>query len=51
MKKYVLFKRKLFESLEKFEDRLNEECRKGYRPVAMMPEHGGHLVVLLEKIS
>lgn len=49
MKKYVIFKKKLFESLEKYEDRLNEECRKGYRPVSMTSDYHSGLMVLLEK--
>lgn len=51
MKKYVIFKKKLFETLEKFEDRLNEECRRGYRPISMTKEPNGSLIVLLEKTS
>jgi hypothetical protein len=52
MKKYVLFKRKLFESLEKFEDRLNEECRKGYRAISMTNDQfTGRPIILLEKTA
>jgi hypothetical protein len=51
MKKYLIFKKKLFETLGKFEDRLNEECRKGYRPISMTRDPNGSLVVLLEKIN
>jgi hypothetical protein len=52
MKKYQLFKKKLFEGMEKFEARLNEECRKGYRPISMSTDHNGAtFVVLLEKTS
>jgi hypothetical protein len=51
MKKYVIFKKKLFESTDKFEDRLNEECRKGYRSISMTTEPNGSLVVLLEKMN
>lgn len=51
MKKYQLFKKKLFESVEKFEARLNEECRKGYRPVGIASESNGYLIVMLEKTS
>jgi hypothetical protein len=51
MKKYVIFKKKMFESIEKFESRLNEECRKGYRPISMTYDQTTGLVVLLEKTS
>lgn len=51
MKKYQFFKKKVFERLERFEERLNEECRKGYRPVSMAYDHTNGLVVLLEKTS
>jgi hypothetical protein len=52
MKKYQLFGQKMFESREKFEDRLNEECRKGYRAISIAHDHySGKPVVLLEKIS
>jgi hypothetical protein len=51
MKKYLLFKKRMFESIEKFEERLNEECRKGYRPVSMATEPSSTLIVLLEKLN
>ena len=51
MKKYQILKKKMFEGTEKFESRLNEECRKGYRPVSMTYDHTVGLVVLLEKTS
>ena len=51
MKKYQIFKKKMIEGVEKFEDRLNEECRKGYRPISMTYDHSTGLVVLLEKTS
>ena len=50
MNKYKIFKPKVFQSLEKFERNLNEECRKGYKPISIASE-GGVLVVLLEKVS
>jgi len=52
MKKYQLFAQRMFESREKFEDRLNEECRKGYRAISMTTDHyGGKQVILLEKTN
>jgi hypothetical protein len=52
MKKYVIFKKKMFESIEKFEGRLNEECRKCYRPISMSADSNGNtIIVLLEKTS
>jgi hypothetical protein len=51
MKKYVIFKKRLFESMGKFEDRLNEECRKGYRAISMASDYNSGLVVLLEKTN
>lgn len=49
MNKYRVFRKKLFESDDKFEKRLNEECRKGYRPISMTYDAGTGMVVLLEK--
>jgi hypothetical protein len=49
MNKYRVFRKKIFESDEKFEKRLNEECRKGYRPINLTYDAGAGLVVLLEK--
>lgn len=49
MDKYKLFKSKTFESLEKFEQRLNQECSKSWRVVSMV-SHGGLLVAVLEKV-
>jgi len=52
MKKYKIFKKKIFEGVDKFESRLNDECRKGYRPISMTSDQSGAtLVVLLEKTS
>jgi len=51
MKKYQLFKKKMFETMDKFEDRLNEECRKGYRPISMTYDHSSGIYVLLEKTN
>ncbi|MCF8464163.1 MAG: hypothetical protein K9G41_04955 [Flavobacteriales bacterium] len=51
MKKYQIFKKKMFESIEKFELRLNEECRKGYRPISIASDQAYGTIVLLEKTS
>ena len=51
MKKYQFFKKKMFEGMEKFESRLNEECRKGDRPISMTYDHTTGICVLLEKTS
>lgn len=49
MNKYKIFRKKVFESDDKFEKRLNEECRKGYRPINMTYDASIGLAVLLEK--
>lgn len=51
MKKYRIFKKKMFEGMEKYEARLNDECRKGYRPISMTYDHTTGICVLLEKTS
>jgi hypothetical protein len=52
MKKYQLFAQKMFESRERFEDRLNEECRKGYRAISMTNDQfTGRPIILLEKTA
>ena len=48
--KYKILRRKAFESLEKFENRLNDECAKGWRAISIGTEHSG-IVVLLERES
>jgi len=48
--KYRFVKRKAFESLDKYEQRLNQETMAGWRVVSMA--HDGHvLVALLERIQ
>lgn len=47
-RKYRILRRKTFESLEKFEKRLNEECTLGWRAISIATEHSG-MVVLLER--
>jgi hypothetical protein len=50
--RFKFFAKKMFESMEKFELRLNEECRKGYRPISMSADSGANtIVVLLEKVA
>ncbi|MBL4587481.1 MAG: hypothetical protein JKX84_10575 [Flavobacteriales bacterium] len=49
MKKYQFFKKKVFEGMEKYEASLNEECRKGWKPVSMTYDHTRGIVLLLEK--
>jgi hypothetical protein len=46
--KYKILRRKAFESIEKFENRLNEECAKGWRAISIASEHSG-IIVLLER--
>jgi hypothetical protein len=51
MKKYQIFKKKMFESMEKYETRLNDECRKGYRLISMTYDYTTGICVLLEKVN
>lgn len=46
--KFRLLKKKAFESLEKFEIRLNDECQNGWRAISMSSDNGT-LIVLLER--
>jgi len=46
--KYRLLKKGTFESLEKFEKRLNDECVGGWRAISIS-DSSGTLTVLLEK--
>jgi hypothetical protein len=48
MGRYKLLSKKAFESISKFENRLNEECAKGWRAVSVSSDHSG-IVVLLER--
>ncbi len=50
MEKYVLLKVKPFESLKKFQARINEQARKGYRAINITGQHGAQ-VILMEKIN
>jgi len=47
--RYRIFKQKTFESVAKFEVRLNEECVKGWRAISLSNDAAGILVVLLER--
>lgn len=47
--KYRIFKQKTFESMSKFEARLNEECVKGWRAISLTHDAAGSVVVLLER--
>lgn len=49
MDKYKFLKKGLFESLQKFEGRINEQARKGYNAIAMTREPNGYMVVLFER--
>jgi len=50
MEKYVLVQGKAFEKLAKYQTRLNDQARKGYRAVSMS-NTSGVLCTLFEKIS
>ena len=48
--RYRIFKQKTFEGVRKFEQRINDEVRKGWRVVSMTNSHRGTgLMVLLER--
>lgn len=49
MEEYKYFRIKAFESHEKFESRLNEVCRQGWKQIAIAGPQG--LIVLLQKID
>jgi hypothetical protein len=49
LQRYRLFKQKTFESQDKFEIRMNEECRKGWKIVNLACQGSGLLIVLLER--
>ena len=49
MDKYKFLKKGFLESLDKFEVRLNDMARKGYRAVSMTKEPNGYMVVLFER--
>ena len=49
LQRYRFLKQKTFESQEKFEIRMNDECRKGWKVVNLASYGSGFLIVLLEK--
>lgn len=50
MEKYIILSSKTFEKIEKFQVRVNEQARKGYKAISMS-HTGGNMCVLFEKIS
>ncbi len=46
MDEYKLFKQKAFESIAKFEKRLNETCQLGWKPLSISSDHGVSIVLL-----
>lgn len=49
MEKYVIIRGKAFESMDKFQKRINEQASKGYKAVNIAGNMG--TIVLMEKIS
>lgn len=47
--RYRIFKQKPFEGVRKFEQRMNDEVRKGWRVISMTHNRGSGLMVLLER--
>jgi hypothetical protein len=48
MEQYIFIKMKPFESMSKFQVRINDQARKGYTAINVTGQHGG-FVVLMEK--
>lgn len=48
MANYKFLKKGIFESLDKFEKKVNEFSLKGWKPISISQE-GGYLIVLFEK--
>lgn len=46
IQKYRIFKKKPFESTQKFEQRLNEECAQVWRAISISSNNGTTLVLL-----
>ncbi len=46
---YKIVKKGLFESIEKFENRLNELATEGWIAVSISSEHNNSVVVLMKK--
>lgn len=51
MKEYKIFSKGVFESIAKFERRLNEMCQKGWKPISMCYDKGNGMTVLLESVD
>ncbi len=49
MNDYKILTKKAFESVDKFEKRLNEICQKGWKPVSLANGNHGGIMILLEK--
>ena len=49
MEKYILVRGKAFESVDKFQKRVNEQTAKGYGAISVAGQIG--TVVLMEKLS
>ena len=49
MEKYVIVRGKAFESMDKFQKRVNEQASKGYKAVSITGNMG--TIVLMEKIQ
>jgi hypothetical protein len=50
MDQYVIIRSKVFESTEKFQKKVNEQARKGYKAVNIAGMEGGY-VVLMERVG
>ena len=50
MEKYIILVSKTFEKMDKYQARVNDQARKGYRAVSMV-HSGGALCTLFKKIS
>lgn len=46
IERYRFLKKKAFESTQKFENRLNDECAKGWRAISMSSDNGTFIVLL-----
>jgi len=46
MDEYKLFKQNIFESVAKFEKRLNELCQQGWKPISITSDHGTSIILL-----
>jgi hypothetical protein len=49
MEKYIIVRGKAFESVDKFQKRVNEQAAKGYKAINVAGQIG--TVVLMEKLS